>query len=75
MGNILLVVIVLMVFAFGYFATYCFGKFMDENFHGSQEPRDAESKARIAETEGKKLNNNFKRIKHRIGFGFGLRRI
>ena len=75
MGNILLVVIVLIVFAFGYFATYSFGKFMDEHFHGFQEPQDADSKVCITEAEEKKLNDNFKRSKHRAGLGSGLRRI
>ena len=53
MEDILLAIMMLAIFAFGYFVVDHFGKFMDENFRGYWEPQKPSRKVYIAETEGK----------------------
>jgi len=51
--DILLAIMMLAIFAFGYFVVDHFGKFMDENFRGYWEPQKRSRKVYLAETEGK----------------------
>jgi len=53
--DILLAIMMLAIFAFGYFVVDHFGKFMDENFRGYWEPQKPSRKVYIAETEGKSV--------------------
>lgn len=53
MEDILLAIMMLAIFAFGYFVVDHFGKFMDENFRGYWEPQKPSRKVYIAETERK----------------------
>lgn len=55
MEDILLAIMMLAIFAFGYFVVDHFGKFMDENFRGYWEPQKPSRKVYIAETEGKSV--------------------
>ena len=55
MEDILLAIMMLALFAFGYFVVDHFGKFMDENFRGYWEPQKPSRKVYIAETEGKSV--------------------
>jgi len=51
--EILLAIMTLAIFAFGYFVVCRFGKFMDENYHGCREPQRPGRKVYVTETEGK----------------------
>lgn len=53
MGDIILAVMILILFAFGYLVTYRFGKFMEENLCAYKKPQAADRKVCITETEGK----------------------
>ncbi len=53
MEDILLAIMTLAIFAFGYFVVGRFGKFVDENFHGYREPQKPSRKVYITEAEGK----------------------
>lgn len=55
MEDILLAIMMLAIFAFGYFVVDHFGKFMDEHFRGYWEPQKPSRKVYIAETEGKSV--------------------
>ena len=55
MEDIVLAIMMLAIFAFGYFVVDHFGKFMDENFRGYWEPQKPSRKVYIAETEGKSV--------------------
>ena len=55
MEDILLAIMMLAIFAFGYFVVDHFGKFMDENFRGYWEPQKPSRKVYIAEIEGKSV--------------------
>ncbi len=62
MKDILLAIMTLAIFAFGYFVVGRFGKFVDENFHGCQVPQKPSRKVCMAETEGKRV----KAISHEV---------
>ena len=62
MGNILLLIMVLIVFSFGYFVTYRFGKFMEKNFPAYKEPQTADMKVYIAETGEKSAETVSKEV-------------
>ncbi len=53
MEDILLAVMMIGFFAFGYFVVDRFGKFMDENFQWYQEPQALLRKVYISEIKGK----------------------
>lgn len=53
MEDILLAVMMLAVFAVGYFVVDRFGKFMDKNYRGYREQKEPDRKVFIAETRGK----------------------
>ncbi len=53
MEDILLAVMLLGLFAFGYFVVDCFGKFMDQNLHDCRDGREPGRRVYIAETDGK----------------------
>lgn len=53
MEDVLLAVMMLAVFAFGYFVVDRFGKFIDENSRGNRKPQEQSRKDNIAETGGR----------------------
>ncbi|MBE5996441.1 MAG: hypothetical protein E7240_03680 [Lachnospiraceae bacterium] len=53
MEGILLAVMILAVFVFGFFIVSRFGRFLDKNFIRYQEPEESERKVFTAETGGK----------------------
>jgi len=62
MEDILLIVMMLAFFVFGYFVADRFGRFMDENFQGYQEAEEPNRKVFIAETKGKSAKKISKEV-------------
>lgn len=62
MEDILLAVMMVGGFAFGYFVVDRFGKFMDENYHWYQEPQVEPRKVYISETKGKSKDTISKEV-------------
>ncbi len=53
MKDVLLAVMMLAVFAFGFFVTGRFGRFMDKYYQGRQKPKEPGGKVFITKTGGK----------------------
>ena len=62
MEDILLAVMMVGVFVFGYFVVDRFGKFMDENYQWYQEPQVPCRKIYISETKGKNKDTISKEV-------------
>ena len=58
----ILLIIVLAVLVSGYFVTARFGKFLDENFRASDDPRSSGRKVYIDETDGKSAGTVSKEV-------------
>lgn len=67
MENILLTVMTLAFFAFGYFVADRFGRSMDEVSRGYQEPEEPDRKVFIAETNGKSAKEISKEVNAMLG--------
>ena len=62
MKDILLVVMMLALFAFGYFVINRFGTFMDKSVRGHQEPQIPDRKVYVSETKGKNKETILKEV-------------